>query len=474
MTRSLVTRYPNVFSRSCSTQIPQIGWMVVVALCLRLAVVALVYNEQLSSEDDHFAFGWELGRVARSLVQHHGFSSPLGGQTGPTAWLPPVFVAIVSGLFRIFGVYSAPAAISALSINALFSALTVVPLVFIASKIFGAKTALYAGWMWVLFPYAIMLGATRIWGETLDAALVAALLLRTMHFADGRGKLWQAMELGALAGLAVLTNPNTMAFLPALWIAACYMRMRKGCPWSRQIASASAALVLVLTPWFIRNTLVMNRFLPLRSNFWLEAYVGNNLQAVTLLVDWNRHPASSIGEHEEYVRLGELAYMQRKHAQTLDFVSAHPGIFTLLTLRRMLFVWTGFWSFNPRYLATEPFRLPFIAFNTSVTLLTAIGLFTAWRRCNPYRLFLTIPILFQPVVYYVTHAAPEYRHAIDPIIVLLAAQGALSLPALRSFAVRLRLTRFKHNASWARGNCLQQHQCSSCPTERVFQKSTRV
>jgi hypothetical protein len=40
-----------------------------VALTLLLAVVFLLYEQQLSPERDYFQFGWEVGRVARSIGQ---------------------------------------------------------------------------------------------------------------------------------------------------------------------------------------------------------------------------------------------------------------------------------------------------------------------------------------------------------------------------------------------------------------------
>lgn len=42
--------------------------MVVVGLAIRLVVVVAFYNEQLSSQRDHFEFGWEVGRVAQSVA----------------------------------------------------------------------------------------------------------------------------------------------------------------------------------------------------------------------------------------------------------------------------------------------------------------------------------------------------------------------------------------------------------------------
>ncbi len=50
--------------------------------------------------EDHFAFGWEMGRVARSIAMGQGFSNPYGGNTGPTAWEPPLYPYLMAGRFQ--------------------------------------------------------------------------------------------------------------------------------------------------------------------------------------------------------------------------------------------------------------------------------------------------------------------------------------------------------------------------------------
>jgi hypothetical protein len=401
--------------------------MVAAGLTARLVAVWFAWPEQLGSPRGDFDFGWEAGRVARSLAHGQGFSSPFWGETGPTAWLPPVYPLLLAGVFKLCGVYSAASAVAILGLNSLFSALTTVPVVLIARKVFGVGVAAWAGWGWALFPYAVYIPAFRVWGESLDALLASLLLLLTWRMAgDGRAALW--LGGGVLAGLAALTNPNALSFVPALWVwAVCRLR-REGGAWKKPVLVALAALLAAVAPWFARNYYAFDRFVPFRSNFWLEARVGNNEQAAVMLVG-ALNPASNPDEMAEYRRLGEVEYMAEKRRQALAFVAARPGLFALLTLRRVAFVWTGFWSLDPRYLASEPLRLPFLFFNTSLSMLAAAGLFAAWRGGNRAAAPLALVLVFQPLVYYVTHPAVEYRHTVDPVVVVLAVVGGLSLKA---------------------------------------------
>jgi len=138
-------------------------WMVLAALAIRLVVMVFLLPEQLDPSRDHWHFGYETGRIARSIVQGKGFSSPLFAETGPTAWMSPVYPYLVASVFKVFGIYTTASAVVLLSLNALTSALTCIPIFFIARRIFGERAAKWAGWGWVVFPYAVYFPVERIW-----------------------------------------------------------------------------------------------------------------------------------------------------------------------------------------------------------------------------------------------------------------------------------------------------------------------
>ncbi len=133
--------------------------MVLAALAVRLGVVAFVYNDWLDASRDHYYFGYENGRVARSIALGQGVSNPLHGDSGPTAMIMPVYHFILAGVFKIFGIYSKASAIAILSLNCLFSALTCLPIVLICRKLLGGLTAMIAGWMWAFWPNGIYFSA---------------------------------------------------------------------------------------------------------------------------------------------------------------------------------------------------------------------------------------------------------------------------------------------------------------------------
>src|SRR5260370_12826785 len=122
----------------------------------------------------------------------------------------------------------------------------------------------------------------------------------------------------------------------------------------------------------------------------------------------------------QFRRVGELAYMAEKRAQGLDFLVSHLGIFVWRSVRRFVYLWTGYWSFNKDYLQEEVFdpeNIPFCAATTGIAL---IGLRRMLqidaRKTIPYAIMLVV----FPLVYYITVPAMAYRQPLDPVIVIFA------------------------------------------------------
>ena len=85
-------------------------WMVLAAFVVRVAWIAIAHTYRIRTTEHNFGFGFETGRIAYSLAHGMGFSSPFGGDTGPSAWTAPIYPWIVSLAFRAFGSYSQAAA----------------------------------------------------------------------------------------------------------------------------------------------------------------------------------------------------------------------------------------------------------------------------------------------------------------------------------------------------------------------------
>jgi hypothetical protein len=131
--------------------------------------------------------------------------------------------------------------------------------------------------------------------------------------------------------------------------------------------------------------------------------------------------------------MGELNYMTEKRRQTTEFIRRHPGWFVWMTVRRIVHMWTGYWSIpaNGRFEAPFDPELPLdptvIALFSTLTILAIAGLWRAFAQRAHIAWPYAIVMLCFPLVYYVTHSDLRYRHPIDPMLVVLATFACVKL-----------------------------------------------
>ncbi|MFZ3213758.1 MAG: glycosyltransferase family 39 protein [Terriglobales bacterium] len=400
-------------------------WATLVALAVRLVVVGFTYQGFLDPGRDHWEFGYETGKIAYSIVTGHGFSNPYyWANTGPTAEIAPVLPYLLAALMALFGIYTKTAALAFLTLNSLFSALTCVPIFLLAKKSFGVREARWATWTWAFFPYAVYFSADSMWDHALTALLLTWLLLIALHL-ENSTRLWAWAGFGLLWGVSALGNPVVLGTLPFLvgWV--CYRLRRQRRKWRLPAAAAGLAVLITLAPWLVRNYRTFHGPVFLKDGFplaFLDGNVGNALH-------WNdelQDPCGNAVEMAQFQRLGEHAYMTGKWREMFAFIKSNPGITLRRSVRRFVYIWTGYWSFRREYLREEPFDPANIVFCTAFTLLAIAGLRRAFRttpdRAMPYALVL----LVFPLVYYFTLPERGYRQPVEPEIVILASCAVVS------------------------------------------------
>jgi hypothetical protein len=411
---------------------PHLMWAILTALALRLVVVGFVYQDFLVPGRDHWEFGYEMGKIAYSIASGHGFSHPYWVETGPTAMITPVFPYLMSCAFLLFGAYTKAAALAVLSFNSLISALICIPIFFLAQNSFGLRTAIAAAWAWAFFPYAVYFSASSMWYHSLVALLLAVLLLIASYL-ETRIRLSMWAGFGFLWGFAALTTPVVLAVLPFLGVWLCYRLSQNGKNWRMPALTGTFVLLATVAPWMVRNYRVFHHPVFLKDNFWMEVCIGNLGNAPHW---WNDavHPAGNSQEMAHFRQLGELGYMLRERRQGLAFIQSHPGIYLWRSFRRVIYMWTGFWSLDKEYLRGEPFDLVNIFFCMTVTVFAMRGLHQAWRSSWSATMPYVLTLLAFPVAYYLTHSEISYRQPIDPELVVLASFGVFGRqkPTLRS------------------------------------------
>ncbi len=390
-----------------------------VALAVRLIYLALLLWNRPPLHGAPLGFGYETGRIAQSIAAGRGYSSPLRVETGPTAWITPVYPYLLAGIFKIFGVATTRSEIAIRALNSLFSALVCFPLYGIGRRLFGAAVGAAAAWLWALNYTAVLFSTTWIWDTSLGALLMTVLLWTTYSLGEsGSTNAWAGY--GGLWALGALTNASLLSLLPGFLGYAAYNARRRSTSWLRRTVLALAVFGAGVSPWLIRNQLVFHRQVLFRSNFGLELWLGNNPE-VPDSWSWWLHPTENEQEREKFRQMGEIAYMQEKQRLALDFIRTHPGDFARFSFHRFMNNWTGTWEpLADAWKTVGPWVRAGLAFDCLFSLLAFAGMLFA-RRALPNDSFpLLYLMLVFPLVFYITHSALRYRHPIDPAMALLA------------------------------------------------------
>ena len=458
----------------------QTPWVIFwVGFALRVVVILVGHTYRIRADQGNFNFGFEAGRIARSLVMGQGYGNPFNGTSGPTAWLPPLYPLLMAAAFKVFGVYTRGAALALMVVDSALSA-AIVPAVYeIAARCFdargiarraakyGAPVAVWSAWLWAVYPAALQYAVHWIWEMSLTAclfswAVVVALRLRGVGegehtpgakapsfseamrpeaeasgylsvagaLSDGlivthgtpgsvaRLSLW--FVLGVLWGLIALTNASLLLCLPAMMVWVAWPELRAWRLGRGTVVGAvltCVAFAAVLAPWVARNERVMGAPVLTRDNFGVELY-NSSLESNDGL-PWGTAMPLWEGDpiFRQYERMGELKFAQMRQQQAIANLRSRPSKFAGWTLDRFLFFWDGTPHAANGHLANEYLRQLSYSF-LSLCGLLGLGLML-WRRVEGAGLFALVFALV-PLVYYMVTVQPRFRHPIEPLIAVLA------------------------------------------------------
>jgi len=385
-----------------------------VALVLRIAAIPFDSFEDLT--DANHIHAWEQGNVARSLVAGHGFGSPFQSDQ-PSAVMPPVYPLIVAVFFRVFGVQTASSILAIHIFDCVVNSLACIPIFLLARKNFGERIGRWSAWAWAVFPYGIYFSAAWAWSTHLLLFGLCWLLYLSQSMEESpRLALWAGF--GLLAGITGLCEPSVLAVVPFVMLLCAVKLARSGKRWLMPGAVASLALAAAISPWLIRNAIVFHRFIPMRDSMGLELWMGNNGNSVRFTSD-EIHPLHDMNELADYNRMGELQYMDHKAQQAQAYIGAHRQWYAWMCARRVVYLWTGYWSFRHPYLEQEPTDPENIPFATGLTLMAFTGLVLLWKQSRFNALRFTAVMFVFPMIYYFNHPEPYHMRALDPLIVML-------------------------------------------------------
>jgi 4-amino-4-deoxy-L-arabinose transferase-like glycosyltransferase len=359
-------------------------------------------------------FGAEICRIAAHIAAGKGYRSPFyGGDTGPTAWVAPVYPYLVAAVFYLVGAYSKASALILLGLQCAMASATGIAIWALGVRSLGERIGFWSAWVWTLSPIFFRWPCSWIWDFAASGLLFATVLILSLDTGEKptRGR-W--LGLGAFWGLIGLTNPALLSILPFSFLYAYLAGRKSGASSPQKLVYALLTFGVVIAPWLIRNELVFGRPVFLRDNYWFEFSLGN-FHYSNGMGYMGKHPDGNPRFYDQVAKMGELGFIAFHKKEAFDFIRQYPREFADLTLHRIWWFWDGTsllyqgrewwspWKFWP---------------------LSAIGwlglLFALTRRPRGWLLFAAA-LLVYPIPYYLAYPNAKYRYAIEPELLLLGA-----------------------------------------------------
>ena len=390
------------------------GAIVLAAFIVRVGILSYLSHAAIGAGNglaEGTPFASETGAIAASIAAGRGFSSPLRFfETGPTAWLAPIYPYLLAGIFKLFGTYSSTSNLVAHALNCAFSAFTAWPIAAIGTIVFGRRVGRASAWLWAILPTSIFYSVFWTWDTALAGLWMALLVLATLKLrGSSRTSAW--LGYGALWAAGATINPALLGVLPFLGLWAIWPQRTVPARAAKLAAAAALVFAIGLAPWAIRNAIVFHRFIPLRSNFGLELYSGIRVD----LPDGERspvHPNDSLNEAQRYARMGEIAYMEEDRRQALALIRQTPGNAALMVVRHMEETWLDLR--DPPYDAwvegSLADRLAMLG-NALFFGLCFAGVLGALRAKSDAAVPLVVVLMAYPLLFYVTHASAAFPPA---------------------------------------------------------------
>lgn len=240
-------------------------------------------------------------------------------------------------------------------------------------------------------------------------------LLRTRQGLNREKREWPYIFLfGLITGLAVLARPPILFVLPIVIYFFLHRRRLD------LLALYALMMVMVWTPWTVRNYLTYDRIMPFGGagnyNFWIGNHPGANGEQET-----GQEIAQYLTDH------GALALYDASVPGFVSFVRHQPFQFVKLTLLRVNHYFSiirpmGFWFYDSGW--SQAVFVASSALASALLFVFALyGIIRAWREREPTLSYLVMLAVLTPFILFVTVVETRYRFQIYPLLAVLAGFG---------------------------------------------------
>jgi len=359
-----------------------------VALLLRLSYVIITNIEPISD-----ARVYDI--TAQNLVAGKGYYN----EYGLRAYRAPGYPLFLSAIFLSFGINNLPVQI----IQAIIGSLTCIIWYLIGKELNNPKggiiTALLISFYLPLIRYCELLLSETLFIFLLSLAFFG--ILRSLK----QSSFLLNITIGILLSISMLVRPIIALFLLFVLIFVSLVSFEKKANRIKDVAVIAFSIIIVVSPWTIRNYVVFKKFVPLTTNGGINFYIGNNSNATgTYYIpeNWSK----------TFYGLSETERNQKGYEEGSKFIRQNPYRFLKLFVKKELL----FWSYPIGIRNVLNFSLPLylvISFGGLVGMILSLR---QWRKFFLLYAFICYYLLMHGIFF----TAQRFRLPVMPVLALFA------------------------------------------------------
>ncbi|HET6373263.1 MAG TPA: hypothetical protein VFG76_08145 [Candidatus Polarisedimenticolia bacterium] len=364
--------------------------------------------------------GAEYFNIGAALASGRGFSDPFATGAGPTAWMPPLYPGLLALLIATLGsrAWVAAAVVLLQNLALVLTGLVVFEAAQRTRRLLPAWSALalYAVWLCVHFFWFFQL-THDVWIIMLciDLTLVCAWELDARGASSRRMGVW-----GTLGGLTFLTSPVAgFAWLVISALLALRQRI-----FARMLAAVLLALG-ICSIWIVRNAVVFDRFVFIKSNLFFDLYQANVASPDGAYDEpfLNEHPVWGVGDDAAAASFArdEMAFVDWYSYRFIHDALARPGEIRPRVWNRLLAATIRYKPYQPDYEGPRPWARTVVCALPFIFLLVLIA--RRAGRVGPHAAVAITIYAAYLLPYIVTAFYTRYLLPLTPVLVLFVFWG---------------------------------------------------
>ncbi len=385
---------------------------------LAIKICAIFLLKSYESHDDY-----EYGLIARALISGEGYSiNSFGGPYESTSNFAP-FYAFFLAFFYNLGINNVTFFFIHL-FQSIISTLTGLIIYQTGKTVFNEKVGFLA-FLGVLFYPPLIAYSLRICTIVFFIFFTALTLLYICKV-KREPTLKNQVICGILMGITALAEPNILPFLPfsILWLF--FNSKEQPLIKCKRLLTITLFCTLVILPWTVRNYLILDRIILIKSTVGFNLWMGNNPSATGTFYlangDLFQKADLALEAMDPTQTNSTLALDDMYFRSAVSFIKDHPMQTVKLSFTKLFYYW---WYPDEILLSPQAARLmKLMKIPYGILLISSILCIWIFRsKIKEIDLLIMLFLSFSLIhaVFVVGH--PRYRTPLEIYLILLASQS---------------------------------------------------